>query len=110
MAEHAMPAGIKREAKGVYVTLDGKIEIRQGEGGWRLRHREEPDRFTLEPFKNRGLAVAWLAEQGLLPTEAPKPEAPKVEQPTVEQPTVEQPEKPTRPTGRRPRQKAAASA
>ena len=102
MAEHAMPAGIKREAKGVYVTLDGRVEIRQSEdGGWRLAGRGEPiAQLPLEPFKNRGLAVAWLAEYDLLPTEAPKPEQPK----------AQQPEKPARPTGRRPRQKTAASA
>jgi Protein of unknown function, DUF488 len=90
-----MPQGIKWEAQGVYVTLDGKIEIRQGEGGRRLTHREDSERFTLEPFSSRGKAVAWLDEQGLLPAEAPKAEEPKAEA------------KPA-PTGGKPRNRGAA--
>jgi hypothetical protein len=75
----------------------------------------EPMRqLPLEPFKNRGLAVAWLAEHDLLPTEAPKPEAPKPEAPKAEQPKAEQPkaEAKSGPTGDKPRtrgrRKAAA--
>jgi hypothetical protein len=123
MAEHAMPAGIKRIGKGVYRTLDDRHEIRQEEKGWEVTELASGQRVG-EPFKNRGLAVQALADAGKLPTEAPKPEPeqPKAEEPKAETepgPKAKHPEIDAkgdykggarRPTGRRPRQKATASA
>jgi hypothetical protein len=92
MAEHKMPAGIVRKGKGSYETLDGKHRIRQSDDGWTVDPAVDGS-----PFKSRGLAVAKLAELGLLPTTQPKPEPAKAEA------------KP-RPTRRQPKAKAKATA
>jgi hypothetical protein len=81
MAEHKMPAGIKRVQKGIYRTLDERHEIRQGDDGWTVESAVDGS-----PFKSRGLAVQKLAELGLLPTEAPKPEEPAQAAEREEQP------------------------
>jgi hypothetical protein len=111
---HAMPKGIERVEKGVYRTLDDRHEIRQEKAGWEVTELASGQRVA-EPFKNRGLAVAWLAEHDLLPLEAPKPE-PEPEVTETSQgvggrsgnaPKQEQPKR--RPTGRKQPAKAAAT-
>jgi hypothetical protein len=78
-AGHAMPKGIKRVEKGRYATLDGRHEIHQEKAGWEVTELASGERVA-EPFKNRGLAVAWLADHDLLPLEAPKPAEPEAKQ------------------------------
>ncbi len=121
MAEHAMPKGIKRIEKGVYRTLDDRHEIRQDGKVWRLAELLGDSQVGIGEFPNRGAAVAKLAEDGKLPTEAPKPAAKPVSEMTASELTEVKPElhpdaeKPKehpkrRPTGRKPRAKAVATA
>jgi hypothetical protein len=97
MAEHKMPQGIVRRGKGIYESLDGKHRIVQGDDGWTVEPAVDGS-----PFKTRGLAVAKLAEAGLLSAEAPKPE-------TKPEP-VKAAEPKARPTTRKPKAKATATA
>jgi hypothetical protein len=102
MAEHKMPAGIKRVEKGVYQTLDGRHEIRQDGKVWRLVELLGDSQVGIGEFGSRGLAVAKLATDGKLPAETPKREAPADEAKQPER--QEQPEGDAkRPTGRKPR-------
>jgi hypothetical protein len=112
MAEHKMPVGIKRMSKGIYRTLDDRHEIRQDGKVWWLVELLGDTQVGLGEFASRAGAVAKLAEDGKLPTEAPKVEQP-AEQPKAEEPKAE-PEKAQeqpkrRPTSRKPRSKAAAT-
>jgi hypothetical protein len=99
MAEHKMPAGIVRKAKGIYETTTGSHRIVQGDDGWTV----EPT-VDGSPFKTRGLAVAKLAELGLLPTEAPATQSVPTPKPEAKA------EAKPRPIRRQPKAKATATA
>jgi hypothetical protein len=111
MAEHAMPKGIKRVEKGVYRTLDDRHEIRQDGKVWRLVELLGDSQVGMGEFASRGLAVAKLATDGKLPTEAPKAAQPEKPAEPAEAEKREEPrEQPKRrPTGRKPREKAVAA-
>jgi outer membrane biosynthesis protein TonB len=121
---HAMPQGIRRLEKGRYATLDGRHEIVQDGKTWKLVEVAGDTRVGIGEFASRGLAVAKLAEDGKLPTEAPKGEQPADQPKGEDQPKAEQPaeepkaeakaEKPQeqpkrRPPSRKSRSKAAAT-
>lgn len=83
MADHAMPKGIRREAKGVYVTLDGVHRIVQEGKVWKLVEVTGDTQVGIGDFNSRGDALRELAVRGLLPIEQPKAET-KPEQPKAE--------------------------
>jgi hypothetical protein len=99
---HAMPQGIRRVEKGVYRTLDDRYEIRQDGKTWRLVELVGDSTVGIGEFGSRNAAVAQLAADGKLPTEAPKQEEPKAEA------TAEPTEQAPRPT-RRTKKEAKAS-
>jgi hypothetical protein len=75
---HVMPSGIRRVEKGVYVTLDGRHEVRQDGKVWRLAELVGDSTVGIGEFGSRNAAVEQLARDGKLSAEAPKPE-PKAE-------------------------------
>ena len=105
MAEHKMPAGIRRVKgeKGAYETLSGSHRIVQDGKLWRV---EGEGVEGLKPAKSRGEAVAALFELGVVPEPQPAeaPPEPKAE-PTVDLTARVEEQQTRRPSGRKPRQR-----
>ncbi len=112
MAEHRMPAGIRRVKgeRGAYETLSGSHRIVQDGKVWRVEGEAVEG---LKPAKSRGEAVAALFELGVVPEPQPaeQPTEAKAEQPTeVTKGVGGKATGERRPTARKPRSKETAKA